>query len=40
MIMKYDDVPWNWFGKAKDDSTWDALFDDIEQRRDVKNAVV
>lgn len=29
-----DDVPWEWFGKAKDDPTWDALFDDIEQRRE------
>ncbi len=29
-----DDVPWEWFGAAKDDTTWDALFDDIEQRRE------
>src|SRR5262245_58625299 len=27
-------VPWDLFGAAKDDSTWDALFDDIEQYRD------
>jgi predicted RNase H-like HicB family nuclease len=26
-------VPWEWFGSAKDDSSWDALFDDIEQKR-------
>ena len=29
-----DEVPWEWFGKAKDDATWDTLFDDIEQRRE------
>lgn len=29
-----DDVPWEWFGVAKDDTTWDALFDNIEQRRE------
>jgi predicted RNase H-like HicB family nuclease len=29
-----DDVPWEWFGAAKDDATWDALFEDIEQRRE------
>jgi len=34
-----EDIPWDWFGKAKDDSTWEALFDNIEQHRDVKNAV-
>jgi hypothetical protein len=28
------DVPWDWFGKAKDDMTWNALFDDIERYRD------
>ena len=26
--------PWEWFGTAKDDATWDTLFDDIEQRRE------
>jgi hypothetical protein len=30
-----NDTPWDYFGKAKDDSTWDALFDDIEQHRDM-----
>jgi hypothetical protein len=29
------DVPWDLFGAAKDDRTWDALFDQIEQQRDV-----
>jgi predicted RNase H-like HicB family nuclease len=29
-----DEVPWEWFGKAKEDPTWDILFDEIEQRRD------
>lgn len=29
-----DDVPWEWFGAAKDDATWDLLFNDIEQRRE------
>ena len=29
-----DDVPWEWFGTAKDDATWDALFDSIEQHRE------
>ena len=28
------EVPWEWFGKAKNDATWDTLFDDIEQRRE------
>ena len=27
-------VPWEWFGEAKPDPTWDALFDDLEQRRE------
>jgi hypothetical protein len=29
------DVPWDLFGAAKDDRTWDALFDQIEQQRDM-----
>jgi len=28
-----NEVPWEWFGAAKDDASWDALFDDIEQKR-------
>jgi predicted RNase H-like HicB family nuclease len=28
------EVPWQWLGAAKDDPTWDALFDDIERNRD------
>jgi len=28
-----DDVPWQWFGAFQEDASWDALFDDIEQRR-------
>jgi len=27
-------VPWEWFGEAKADPTWDALFDDLEQHRE------
>jgi hypothetical protein len=27
-------VPWEWFGEAKADPTWDALFDDLERRRE------
>jgi hypothetical protein len=27
-------VPWEWFGEAKADPTWEALFDDLEQRRE------
>jgi hypothetical protein len=33
-VSMHDDVPWEWFGKAKDDVTWDALFDEIEQLRE------
>jgi len=29
-----DDTPWEWFGKAEGDSSWDMLFDEIEQQRD------
>jgi predicted RNase H-like HicB family nuclease len=29
-----DDMPWEWFGAAKDDATWDVLFDEIEQNRE------
>jgi hypothetical protein len=29
-----EDVPWEWFGKAEDDASWEALFDEIEQRRE------
>lgn len=28
------DIPWEWFGMAKDDATWDALFDEIEENRE------
>ena len=28
-----NEVPWEWFGAAKDDASWDTLFDDIEQKR-------
>jgi len=26
-------VPWEWFGVAQTDPTWDELFDDIEESR-------
>jgi predicted RNase H-like HicB family nuclease len=29
-----NDVPWQWFGAFQEDAHWDALFDDIEQRRE------
>jgi predicted RNase H-like HicB family nuclease len=32
-------VPWEWFGEAKADPTWDALFDDLEQRREATRNV-
>lgn len=28
-----NEVPWEWFGAAKDDPSWDALFEEIEQKR-------
>jgi predicted RNase H-like HicB family nuclease len=28
------ETPWPWFATAKADPTWDALFDEIEQRRE------
>ena len=31
-----DDVPWQWFGAFQQDANWDALFDDIEQRREAR----
>ena len=32
-------VPWEWLGEAKADPTWDALFDDLEQRREATRDV-
>jgi predicted RNase H-like HicB family nuclease len=29
-----NDVPWQWFGAFQEDTYWNALFDDIEQRRE------
>lgn len=28
------EVPWEWFGISKADPSWDALFDEIEHKRD------
>jgi hypothetical protein len=28
------EIPWAWFGEAREDPTWDALFDEIEQQRE------
>ena len=28
------DVPWAWFGSAKTDQTWEALFENLEQHRE------
>ncbi|HEY7709717.1 MAG TPA: type II toxin-antitoxin system HicB family antitoxin [Candidatus Entotheonella sp.] len=30
----YEDIPWEWFDIAKDDATWEALFDKIEDNRE------
>ncbi len=30
-----DEMPWEWFGAAKDDATWEPLFDEIERNREV-----
>src|SRR5262252_2508883 len=32
-IPHQDEVPWQWFGWAKDDPTWDLLFEEIERQR-------
>jgi predicted RNase H-like HicB family nuclease len=32
-------VPWEWFGEAKADPTWDGLFDDLERRREATRDV-
>jgi hypothetical protein len=32
-------VPWEWFGEAKADPTWDVLIDDLEQRREATRDV-
>jgi predicted RNase H-like HicB family nuclease len=31
--------PWEWFGRTKAEPTWDALFDDLEQRREATREV-
>jgi predicted RNase H-like HicB family nuclease len=31
---QFRDIPWEWFGIGKNDSSWDTLFDEIEQKRD------
>ena len=33
-IPQLDEVPWQWFGWAKDDPTWDVLFEEIERQRE------
>jgi predicted RNase H-like HicB family nuclease len=33
------EIPWEWFGEAKADPTWEALFDDLEQRREATRGV-
>lgn len=33
-LTKRQDVPWEWFGVAKDDPSWDTLFEEIEQHRE------
>jgi hypothetical protein len=32
-------VPWQWFGEAKADPMWEALFDEIKQRREAMRDV-
>ena len=33
-IPPQDESPWQWFGWAKDDPTWDELFEEIERQRE------
>jgi hypothetical protein len=33
-VPQRDEVPWPWFGWAKDDPTWDVLFEEIERQRE------
>ena len=34
LLMPSNDGPWQWFGAFQDDVSWDALFEDIERRRE------
>jgi predicted RNase H-like HicB family nuclease len=33
-ISPQDETPWQWFGWAKDDPTWDEIFEEIERQRE------
>jgi predicted RNase H-like HicB family nuclease len=33
------EAPWAWFGKAREDPTWEALFDALEQDREATRDV-
>jgi predicted RNase H-like HicB family nuclease len=33
-VPPQDETPWQWFGWAKDDPTWDMLFEEIERQRE------
>jgi hypothetical protein len=33
-IDRLTEVPWIWFGIAEQDSSWEQLFDEIEEARD------
>lgn len=33
------DVPWEWFGAGKKGPSWERLFDEIEQERDLTQEV-
>ncbi len=32
--LQQDEVPWQWFGWAKDDPSWDLLFEEMERHRE------
>ena len=33
-VPQWDEVLWQWFGWAKDDPTWDVLFEEIKRQRE------
>ena len=38
-IPQQDEIPWQWFGWAKDDPTWDLLFEEIEHQREATRSI-
>ena len=39
-IASSHEPPWTWFGMVREDPTWEALFDAIEQSREVTRDAV